>query len=71
VGSAVLLALEIEARNVAEDLEPRARIAANLDLRLARPKRIERLVEQIAHDARLWPVTRCANIVDRQVIVNP
>jgi hypothetical protein len=64
VWPAVLLAFEIEARDVAEDLEPGRRVASNLDLRLAGPKRIEGLVEQIAHHARLRLVTCRADIVN-------
>jgi hypothetical protein len=71
MGSAVLLTFEVEARNVAEDVEPGGRVATNLDLRLDGPKRVERLVEQIAHNAGLWRVARRTHIVDRQVIVNP
>jgi hypothetical protein len=54
VGAAVLLALEVETRDRLEDLEPGAGVAADLDLRLDWPKRVERLVQQVAHDARLW-----------------
>jgi hypothetical protein len=71
VRSAILLALEVEARNVAKDFEPRGRVTPNLDLRLDGSKRVERLLEQIAHDACLGFVAGRANIVDRQVIVNP
>src|SRR5258708_6205409 len=47
VGAAVLLAFEVETRDGLEDLEPGAGVAANLDLRPDRPKRVERLVEQV------------------------
>jgi hypothetical protein len=69
--SAILLALEVEAGNVAKDLKPIGRVAPNLDLRLDGSKRVERLLEQVADDACLGLVAGRANIVDRQVIVNP
>jgi hypothetical protein len=71
VGAAVLLALEIEAWDVTKDLEPGCSVASNLDLRLDGSERVERLVEEIAHDACLGLIAGRANIVDRQVIVNP
>jgi hypothetical protein len=64
VGAAVLLALEVEAWNVAKDLEPGGSVTSNLDLRLDGSKRVEGLLEQITHDARLRLVTGRANIVD-------
>jgi hypothetical protein len=60
----------VEAGNRAEDVQPRVCVAANLDLRFDRSKGVEGLVEQIPHDARLWLITRGANIANRQVIVH-
>jgi hypothetical protein len=70
VWPAVLLAFEIEARDSLEDLQPGVRITANLDLRLQRSKRVERLIEQVAHDAGLWLIASCANVTDGQVVVH-
>jgi hypothetical protein len=64
VGAAVLLAFEVETRDRLEDLEPGAGVAANLDLRLDRPKRVERLVEQVAHDAGLWLIPRSTDVTN-------
>jgi hypothetical protein len=70
VRPAILLAFEMKARNPAEDVQPRGRVAANLDLRLGWTKRIEGLVQQVAHHARLGNVASRADIVDRQVVVD-
>jgi hypothetical protein len=68
--AAVVLALQIKARNAAEDLEPGRRVAADLDLRFDRSERVERLVQQVAHDAGLWLIARGAHVADRQVVVD-
>jgi hypothetical protein len=60
----------VEARNRAEDLQPRIGVAANLDLRFDRPKGVERLVEQIPHDAGLWLIAGGTDIANRQVVVH-
>ena len=39
-------------------------------MRLDGPERVERLVQQIAHDAGLGRVARGANVVDRQIVVH-
>jgi len=70
VGPTVLLALEIEAGDAAEDVEPRTGVAADLDLRARGSKRVEGLVEQVPHHAGLRLVAGCPNVTDRQVIVN-
>jgi hypothetical protein len=70
VRSAIFLTFEMKARNAAKDLEPVSRVAANLDLRLGRTERIEGLVQQIAHHARLGRVAGGADVVDRQVVVD-
>jgi len=70
VGATVLLAFEVEARNAAEDFQPLCGVAADFDLRLDRPKCVERLVEEIAHDARLGCVAGGANVVDGEVVVD-
>jgi hypothetical protein len=70
VWATVLLALDVETRDVAENLEPGSRVAANLDLRFDGPKRVDGLVEQIAHDAVLGLITRGAQVANGQVVVN-
>jgi hypothetical protein len=70
VGSAILLALQEETRNPAEDVEPAARIAADLDLSSRRAERTKRLVEQVAHHANLRLVAVGANVADREVVVD-
>jgi hypothetical protein len=60
----------MKARDAAKDVQPRRRVAANFDLRLGWTKRIEGLVQQIAHHARLGNVASRADIVDRQVVVD-
>ncbi len=67
----VFFAFEAKTRNPAKDLEPGCGVAADLDLRLNRAKRVERLVEQVAHHARLGSIVSCSDIVDREVVVNP
>jgi len=57
VGPTVFLTFEVEARDSLENFEPGLRVAANFDLRLERSKRVERLVEQVAHDAGLWLIS--------------
>jgi hypothetical protein len=71
VRPSVLFALEVKARNVAKDVEPDGRVATDLDLRLDRSKRVERLIQQIAHDAGLGLLARGADVVDGQVVVHP
>jgi hypothetical protein len=70
VRPAIFFAFEVEAGNVAEDVHPDAGVTSNLDLRFDGPKRIDRLVEQIAHDAVLWLVAGGADVADRQVVVH-
>jgi hypothetical protein len=64
VGATVLLTFEVETRDRLEDLEPGARVAADLDLRLDWSKRVERLVEQVAHDAGLWLIPSGAHVTN-------
>jgi hypothetical protein len=66
----ILLAFEIEARDSLENLEPGVSVATNLDLRLERSERVERLVEQVAHDAGLWLIPSRADVTDGQIIVH-
>jgi hypothetical protein len=70
VGSAVLLALEVEARNGAEDVLPVVRVATNLDLRLDGFEGVESLIEQVAHDACLWLIASGADITNGQVVIH-
>jgi hypothetical protein len=71
VGAAILLTFDVEARNRAEDFKPYVGVAADLDLCFHRPKRVECLIQQIAHDASLWVITSRADITDREVVVHP
>jgi hypothetical protein len=68
--AAVFLAFEVEARDIAKDVQPDRRIATNLDLRLDRTKRVERLIEQVAHHAGRWLIAGRADIAYRQVVVD-
>jgi hypothetical protein len=70
VGAAVLLTFQMEPRDGPEDLQPGRGIAADFDLWLDRTKRVERLIEQVAHDPCLWLISGGANIADWQIIVN-
>jgi hypothetical protein len=70
VGSAVLLAFEVEARNRAEDLLPVAGVATDLDLRLDGFERVECLIQQVAHDAGLRLIASRAHVTNRQVVVH-
>jgi hypothetical protein len=70
VWATIFLAFEIEARNRLKDLQPRGGVAPDLDLRFNWSKRVECLIEQIAHDAGLWLIARRANVTDRQVVVH-
>jgi hypothetical protein len=70
VRTAVLLAFEVEARDGLENFEPGISIAADLDLRLDRSERVERLIEQVAHDAGLWLISSRADVTDGQIIVH-
>jgi len=69
MGTAVLLTFDIEAGNCAEDVQPCARVATDLDLGLERSEGIERLVQQVAHHARLRLVTGRADVSDTEIIV--
>jgi hypothetical protein len=64
VRATVLLAFEVETGDRLKDVEPGTRVAADLDLRLDRPKRVERLVEQVAHDAGLWLIPSRAHVTN-------
>jgi hypothetical protein len=66
----ILFAFEVEAWNAAKNVQPLGGVAADFDLRLHRPKRVERLVQQVPHDASLGRFASGADVVDRQVIVN-
>jgi hypothetical protein len=68
--AAILLAFEVKARNIAKNVEPDRRIATNLDLRLDRTKRVERLIEQVAHHAGRWLIAGRADIAYREVVVH-
>jgi hypothetical protein len=60
----------METWDVAENIQPGRRVAADLDLRLDWPKRVECLVEQVAHNASLRLVASRADVVDRQIVIN-
>ena len=66
----ILFAFEVEAWNGAENLEPGGRVAADFDLRASRSKRIECLIQQIAHDAGLRLIPGRANVPNREVVVD-
>jgi hypothetical protein len=68
--STILFAFEEETWARPKDVEPGARVAPDLDLGLDGPKRVEGLVEQIAHHGCLRLITGRAHIADRQVVVN-
>jgi hypothetical protein len=70
VWATVLLAFEIETGDSLEDLEPGVGVAADFDLRFDRSERVERLIEQVAHDAGLWLISSRADVTDGQVIVH-
>jgi len=70
VRPAVLLAFEVEPGDIAEDVQPGGRVASDLDLRLHRSKRIEGLIEQVAHRTRLWHITSGTNVADRQIVIH-
>lgn len=71
MGSTVLFALQVETWDAAEDLQPRGRVATDLDLRLHWSKRVEGLIEQVTHHASLRSVAGRADVVNRQVVINP
>jgi hypothetical protein len=68
--AAIFLAFEVEAWDIAKDVQPDCRITTNLDLRLNRTKRVERLIEQVAHDAGRWLIAGRADIAYRKVVVD-
>jgi hypothetical protein len=68
--AAVLLAFEVEARDAAKDVQPRRRVATDLDLRLDGSKRVECLVKQVAHHAGLRRVAGCPDVADREIVVD-
>jgi len=70
VGTTVLLAFEVEARDSLKNFEPGVCVATDLDLRLERSERVERLIEQVAHDARLWLIPSRTDVTNRQIIVH-
>jgi hypothetical protein len=70
VGSAVFLALEVEAGDRLKDFQPVAGITTDLDLRAGRSKRVEGLVEQVAHHASLRLVASGTDVADGQVVVD-
>src|SRR3954469_23461902 len=70
VGAAILLTVQVEARDAAENIEPRVSVATNLDLRGDGLVRVEGLVEQVAHNGRLGRVARGADIANGQVVVD-
>jgi hypothetical protein len=70
VRAAVLLALQIEAGDGAEDVEPGACVATDFDLGFDRAERVERLIEEIAHHAGLRFVAGGADVADAEVVVD-
>jgi hypothetical protein len=70
VRTAVLFAFSIEAGDCLEDLQPVGGVATNFDLRARGSKGSEGLVEQVAHNARLWLVADRADVADGQVVVD-
>jgi hypothetical protein len=69
VRPAIFLAFNIEAWDSSQDVQPRARVAADLDLGADGPERVECLVEQVADHPCLGLIAGCADVADRQVIV--
>jgi hypothetical protein len=53
-----------------KDFEPCTGITPNLDLRFDGSKRVEGLIEQVAHHANLRPVTGRPDVVDGQSVVD-
>jgi hypothetical protein len=70
VRATIFLAFQIEARNVAKDLQPGRRIPSDLDLRFDRSERVDRLVEEVAHHAVLRLGAGGADIANGQVVVH-
>ncbi len=70
MGTTVLLAIEVEARDSLKNLEPGVCVATDLDLRLERSERVEGLIEQVAHDARLWLIPSRTDVTNGQIIVH-
>jgi hypothetical protein len=67
---AVLLTLDVEAGDAAKDVQPRGGVAADLDLRFDGSKRVECLVQQVAHHAGLGCVAGRPDVADREVVVD-
>jgi hypothetical protein len=67
----VLFALQIKARDVAENVQPVAGVASNFDLCRNGTERVDRLIQQIADNPVLGLVARGADIANRQVVVDP
>jgi hypothetical protein len=70
VRAPVFLTLTVETRDAVEDVQPCASVAANLDLRPGRAKRVEGLVEQVADDPVLRLVAGGADVANREVVVH-
>ena len=68
--AAVLLTFDVEAGNTTKNVQPRRRVATDLDLRLDGSKRVECLVQQVAHHACLRHVAGCPDVADREVVVD-
>jgi hypothetical protein len=68
--AAILLAFEEPAGNAAEDLQPGAGVAADLDLRRRRAEGVKRLVQQVADHSSLGRVTMRAHVADGKVVVD-
>ena len=68
--TAILLTVEVKARDAAEDIEPCAGIAADLDLGGDGLVGVEGLVEQVTDDRGLGLVARGADVANRQVVVD-
>jgi hypothetical protein len=66
----VFFAFAIEAGDCLKDLQPVGRVASNLDLRASGSKRIERLIEQVAHDTSLWLIADRTDVAYGQVVVH-
>jgi len=64
VGPTVLLAFKVETGDGLEDFEPGVGVTADLDLRFDWSKRVERLVEQVAHDPGLWLIPSRADVTN-------
>src|SRR5207253_9728903 len=67
--AAILLTYDVAAGNTTKNVQPRRRVAADLDLRLDGSKRVEGLVQQVAHHACLRHVAGRPDVAHREIVV--